>query len=114
MQSYRLRLNDVLHTIELGVKIQKWTNEHRLPYHYNYRFRNYLYQILQNHQPIDEFHRIQELDIDQVKRWIDSFIPHDPNMIFPLTLTDQILFQLKWDGKNVDQSIRESLLEVKA
>ena len=113
MQRYRLILNDILHAIELEAQIQKWTDEQRLPYQYNYRFREYLYHILQNHQTIDEFHRIKGLDVDQIKRWIDSCVPKDRHVSFPATLTDQVFMQLKWDGKRIDPSMRDPLLRVR-
>jgi hypothetical protein len=88
----------------------------------NYRFRHFLYQILQNELSIDEliryrlqlkqFHHVKQMDIDQVKRFID-LLPNEYNDSFPLTLTDKLLQRLKWDGKILEKEIRDQLLKVR-
>lgn len=112
MQSYRLRLHDLVHALEVELKTQEWTNEYQLPYHSNHRFREHLYHVLQGNRDIDEFHRIVGLDPKQIQRFIELSIPEDKDVDFPLTLADQLLNRLKWDGKSIDQSIRDSLLRV--
>ena len=80
-----------------------------------------MYLILQNQLSIDElsrhrlqlqqFHRIKQMDIEQVKRFVD-LLPHEFKNLFSLTLTDKLLERVKWDGKILDESIRDTLLKV--
>jgi hypothetical protein len=122
IQSYRLILNDITHAIEFELYIQQLTSEHQLSDNFNYRFRHFLYQILHNELSINEliryrlqlkqFHHVKQMDIDQVKRFID-LLPNEFNDSFPLTLTDKLLQRLKWDGKILEKAIRDQLLKVR-
>ncbi|CAF4302607.1 unnamed protein product, partial [Adineta steineri] len=120
IQYYRLILNDITHAIEFEFYIQDLTSENQLSNNLTYRFRHFLYEILHNNLPIDElihyrvqlneFHHVKQMDIDQIKRFID-LLPQEYNDLFPLTLTDQLLERLKWDEKIVNESIRDQLLK---
>ncbi|CAF0798896.1 unnamed protein product [Rotaria sordida] len=120
IQSYRLILNDITRAIELEFYIQQLTSEYKISDNLNYRFRHFLYQILQNELSIDEliryrfelekFHYIKQMDIDQIKKFI-NLLPQELNNLYSLTLTDKLLERLKWDGKIFDKSIRDQLLK---
>ncbi|CAF3948002.1 unnamed protein product, partial [Rotaria sp. Silwood2] len=120
IQYYRLILNDITHAIEFEFYIQQLTSEYKISDNLNYRFRHFLYRILQNELSIDEliryrfelekFHYIKQINIDQVKKFID-LLPQEFNDLYPLTLTDKLLERLKWDGKIFDKSIRDQLLK---
>ncbi|CAF3379440.1 unnamed protein product [Rotaria socialis] len=121
IQSYRLILHDITCAIELEFYIQQLTSEYKLPDNFNYRFRHFLYQILQNELftselipyrfQLEKFHHLQQIDIDQIKKFID-LLPKEVYGIYPLTLTDKLLERLKWDGKTVDKSMRDPLLKL--
>ncbi|CAF0821315.1 unnamed protein product [Rotaria sp. Silwood1] len=120
IQYYRLILNDITHAIEFEYYIQQLTSEYKISDNLNYRFRHFLYQILQNELSIDEliryrfelekFHYIKHMDMDQVKKFID-LLPQEFNNLYPLTLADKLLERLKWDGKIFDESNRDQLLK---
>ncbi|CAF3674106.1 unnamed protein product [Adineta steineri] len=120
IQYYRLILNDITHAIEFEFYIQDLTSENQLSNNLTYRFRHFLYEILHNNLSIDEliryrlqlneFHHVKQMDIDQIKRFID-LLPQEYNNLFPLTLTDQLLERLKWDEKIVNESIQDQLLK---
>jgi hypothetical protein len=115
IQSYRLILNDMTHAIELEFYLQKLASEHQISDYYHYYFRDFLYRILQNELSLDELRRyrvqVKQIEIEQLKQFIDV-LPKESNQLFPFTLTDKLLERLKWDGKLVDQSIRDQLLKV--
>ncbi len=121
IQSYRLILNDLIYAIELEFYIEKLAFERRISDDLNYQFQYFLYQILQNELSIDELIRYREqlkhvyhvkyFDIENVKKFI-SLLPKRFPQLFPLTLTDKLLEQLKWNGKIVDKSMRDQLLKV--
>jgi hypothetical protein len=117
-----LILNDITHAIELEFYIQQLASEHQISDNLNYRFRHFLYRILQKELSVDElfryrlqlqqFHDIEQMDIDRVKRFIE-FLPKESNDLFPLTLTEKLFERLKWDGKILDTSNRDQLLKVR-
>jgi hypothetical protein len=117
-----LILNDITHAIELEFYIQQLASEHQISDNLNYRFRHFLYQILQKELSVDELFRyrlqlqqfqdIEQMDIDRVKRFIE-FLPKETNDLFPLTLTEKLFERLKWDGKILDTSNRDQLLKVR-
>jgi hypothetical protein len=117
IQSYRLILDDLIYAIELEYYIQKLAFEHRISDELNHQFRDFLYRILQNELSIDELTRyrsqlkhvyhVRHFDIEEVKRFI-GLLPRR----FPLTLTDKLFEQLKWDGKIIEKSMRDQLLKV--
>jgi hypothetical protein len=117
-----LILNDITHAIELEFYIQQLASEHQISDNLNYRFRHFLYQILQKELSVDELFRyrlqlqqfqdIEQMDIDRVKRFIE-FLPKESNDLFPLTLTEKLFERLKWDGKILDTSNRDQLLKVR-
>jgi hypothetical protein len=117
-----LILNDLTHAIEFEFYSQQLASEHKIADNLNYRFRHFLYKILQNELSIDEliryrlqlqqFHNIKQMNVDQVKRFIE-LLPNEFNNLFPLTLTDKLLERLKWDGIILDKSIRDQLLKVR-
>jgi hypothetical protein len=117
-----LILNDITHAIELEFYIQQLASEHQISDNLNYRFRHFLYQILQKELSVDELFRyrlqlqqfqdIEQMDIDRVKRFIE-LLPKESNDVFPLTLTEKLFERLKWDGKILDTSNRDQLLKVR-
>lgn len=120
-QSIRLILNDLVYAVELEIFLEKLAREHRIAQHFHHQFREFLYRIFQNELSLDQLTRhrkqlkhvysIRYLNIEEVKRFLD-LLPKGSNLSYPLTLTDQLLEQLKWNGKTVDNSMRDQLLKV--
>lgn len=121
IQSIRLILNDLTYAVELEFYIEKLVCEHRIARWFHHQFREFVYRIFQNELSLDELtrhrqqlkyiHRIRYLNIEEVKRFI-CLLPKRSNLVYPLTLSDQLLEQLKWNGKTVDNTIRDQLLKV--
>ena len=122
IQSYRSMLDDLTRAIELESYIQQLTSKHLLATRYNVRFRQFFYRILENHASIDEliryraelktFSHVKHTDISQVKRFIELLPKDDNSAVLPLTLADQIFERLRWEGKPLDSTGRDQLLEV--
>jgi hypothetical protein len=122
MQTYRILLNDLTHAIEFEFHVQQLTSEHQLSYRYTYRLRSFLYRILHMKESIEHlncyrtiletFQHMSYVDIDQVKNFIDT-LPNECDSELPLTLTDQLLTRLQWDGKNMHTCLRYQLLQVR-
>lgn len=113
-QSIRLILIDLVYAMELEIFIEKLANEHRIPRHFHHRFLHRIFQnefsldqFTQYHHQLKQIYHIRHLDIEAVKRFV-LLLSKD---VYPLTLTDQLLDRLKWDGKAMDDSIRDQLLK---
>lgn len=117
IQAIRLILDDLVYAIELNIFVGK----HRIPRHFHHRIRHFLHRIFQNelsldqltqyHQQLKHVYHIRHLNIEELKRFI-FLLSKESNQLYPLTLTDQLLDQLKWDGKTVEDSMRDQLLKV--